>query len=135
MDITQTVAGTVILADVEASLYLQATTTAVWVLCDQTPIARVHPNRDKVSFYGTLYLHSAQEVATQELTMNGEGTARHLQRVLDTYPEAPLLLLWDRAGWLGGPWPSDLSNTCLQPRSPIRCWKSTTYGRICALHS
>lgn len=103
MDIAQTAPDTVILAEDEASLYLQATTTAVWAPCGQTPIVRVHPNRDKVSFYGTLNLHTGQEVATQEVTMNGGATARHLQMVLDTYPAVPLLLLWDRASWHGGP--------------------------------
>jgi transposase len=103
MDIAQRAPQTVILAEDEASLYLQATTTAVWAPQSQTPLARTHPSRDKVSFYGTLNLHSGQEVATQEATMNGQATARHLQKVLDTYPQVPLLLLWDRAPWHGGP--------------------------------
>lgn len=103
MDIAQTAPQTVILAEDEASLYLQATTTTVWAPCGQTPLARVHPNRDKVSFYGTLNLHTGQEVATQEPTLNGEATARHLEKVLNTYPGVPLLLLWDRATWHGGP--------------------------------
>lgn len=64
---------------------------------------RVHPSRDKVCFYGTLNLHTGQEVATSETTMNGEATARHLNKVLSAYPERPILLLWDRASWHGGP--------------------------------
>lgn len=103
MDIAQTAPETVILAEDEATLYLQATTAAVWAPYGQTPIARVHPNRDKVSFYGTLNLQTGQEVASKEATMNSEATARHLEKVLDTYPGAPLLLLWDRASWHGGP--------------------------------
>src|SRR5690606_13968762 len=39
----------------------------------------------------------------REPTMNGEATARHLQKGLDTYPDVPLLLLLDRASWHGGP--------------------------------
>jgi transposase len=103
MDIAQTAPETVILAEDEASLYLQATTTAVWAPQGQTPLIRVHPNRDKVSFYGSLNLRSGQEVVTQEPTMNGEATARHLNQVLTTYPDLSILLLWDKATWHGGP--------------------------------
>ena len=103
MDIAQSAPETLILAEDEASLYLQATTTAVWAPRGQTPVVHVHPNREKVSFYGTLNLQTGQEVATREPTMNGEATARHLHKVLDTYPAAPILLLWDRAKWHGGP--------------------------------
>lgn len=119
MDMAQTAPQTVILAEDEASLYLQATTTAVWAPQGQTPVARVHPNRDKVSFYGTLNLHSGEEVATQEATLNGEATARHLQKVLDTYPEVPLLLLWDRAPWHGGPFVRAVLEA--NPRLEVMC--------------
>ena len=103
MELAQTAPETVILAEDEASLYLQATTTVVWAPQGQTPLVRVHPNRDKVSFYGSLNLQTGQEVVTQEPTMNGEATARHLEKVLSTYPDRPILLLWDRATWHGGP--------------------------------
>lgn len=103
MDIAQTAPETLVLAEDEASLYLQATTTAVWAPRGQTPLVRVNPNRDKVSFYGTLNLYTGQAVATREETMNGEATARHLEKVLATYPDVPILLLWDRARWHGGP--------------------------------
>jgi len=103
MDIAQTAPETVILAEDEASLYLQATTTAVWAARGQTPCVPVHPNRDKVSFYGTLNLHNGQEVVARESTMNSQATAKHLHKVLATYPDVPILLLWDRASWHGGP--------------------------------
>ena len=103
MDMAQTAPETLVLAEDEASLYLQATTTAVWAPRGQTPIVRVHPSRDKVSFYGTLNLHTGQAVTTREEKMNGEATARHLEKVLATYPDVPILLLWDRAKWHGGP--------------------------------
>lgn len=103
MDIAQAAPETVILAEDEASLYLQATTTAVWAPRGQTPVVRAHPGREKVSFYGTLNLHTGQEIATQEKKMNGEATARHLVKVLETYPDVPLFLLWDKASWHGGP--------------------------------
>lgn len=103
MDIAQTAPETMILAEDEASLYLQATTTAVWAPRGQTPIVRADPGRQKVSFYGTLNLHTGQEVVTQESTMDGEATARHLGKVLEAHPDVPLLLLWDKASWHGGP--------------------------------
>ena len=103
MDIAQSAPQTLILAEDEASLYLQATTTAVWAPRGQTPIVRVHPNREKVNFYGTLNLHTGQTVATRAEKMNGAATACHLEKVLTTYPDVPILLLWDRAKWHGGP--------------------------------
>lgn len=102
MDIAQFAPETVILAEDEASLYLQATTTAVWAPLGQTPTVRAHPGRDKVNFYGTLNLHSGQTVATRAEKMNSTATALHLEHVLSAYPDVPILLLWDRAPWHGG---------------------------------
>jgi hypothetical protein len=82
MDIAQTAPETVILAEDEATLYLQATTAAVWAPYGQTPIARVHPNRDKVSFYGTLNLQTGQEVASKEATMNSVKLRPIMYRVV-----------------------------------------------------
>jgi hypothetical protein len=44
-------------------------------------------------FYGTLNLLTGTEVAQPEPLMNSEATARHLEKLLDTYPAVPLLLL------------------------------------------
>jgi len=92
----------VILAEDEASLYLQATTTAVWAPRGQTPVVRSHPGREKVNFYGTLNLHTGQELVMQSEKMNAETTMEHLQQILDAVPNAPILLLWDRAPWHSG---------------------------------
>jgi putative transposase len=92
----------VILAEDEASLYLQATLMRVWALQGQTPAIWSDPSRKKVCFYGTLNLLTGQVVVTRTETMNSAATAQHLQAVLATYPDAPLLLLWDRAKWHGG---------------------------------
>jgi transposase len=35
--------------------------------------------------------------------MNGQATAQHLQQILDSYPDVPIILLWDRAPWHSGP--------------------------------
>jgi len=53
----------VILAEDEASLYLQATTMSVFAPVGQTPVVRVAPQRDKVSFYGTINLETGKVIA------------------------------------------------------------------------
>ena len=91
-----------ILAEDEAGLYLQATLMAVWALRGQTPVIRAHPGREKVNFYGTLNLHTGQEIAMRAKVMNAETTAKYLQLILATFPDVPILLLWDRAPWHQG---------------------------------
>jgi transposase len=93
----------VLLAEDEAALYLQATTTAVWAVRGQPPVVPVDPRRQKVCCYGTLNLGTGQDVVWQTTKMNAGTTAQHLQQLLDTYPEVPILLLWDRAPWHRGP--------------------------------
>jgi len=93
----------VILAEDEASLYLQATVTAVWAPRGQTPVVRVDPGRSKVSFYGTLNLLTGEEIVTRSPVMNAETSAQHLKQILAAVPERPILLLWDRAPWHFGP--------------------------------
>lgn len=102
MDIAQTAPQTVILAEDEASLYLQATTMAAWAPRGQTPLVRCDPGRAKVNFYGTLNLHTGEETVTQAEVMNSATTSRHLEALLQRYPAQPLLLLWDRAPWHSG---------------------------------
>ena len=65
-------------------------------------MVRVDAQRDKVSFYGTLNLDTGQEIALRANGMNAAATAQHLQQLLLAVPEAPLLLLWDRAPWHRG---------------------------------
>ena len=86
----------------EASLYLQATTMAVWAPRGQTPVVRAHPGREKVNFYGTLNPRTGDEIAMQAAVMNAEVTAQHLNQVLIEVPDVPILYLWDRAPWHRG---------------------------------
>jgi transposase len=102
-DVAQTAPDTVVLASDQTSLYLQATTMAVWAPRGQTPVVRTDPGRSKVNFYGTLNLRTGQETVMRAPVMNNEATALHLQQLLATYPEGPILLLWDRAPWHAGP--------------------------------
>ena len=39
---------------------------------------------------------------TRSEKMNAAATAKHLEWVLATYPDDPLILLWERAKWHGG---------------------------------
>jgi len=93
----------VILAEDEASLYLQTTTMAVWAPTGQTPVVRSDPGRAKTNFYGTLNLHTGEDIVTQASEMNAETTASHLQQILEALPDVSILLLWDRAPWHRGP--------------------------------
>jgi transposase len=92
----------VILAMDEASLYLQATTMAVWGPRGQPLVVRCDPSRTKTSFYGALNLKTGQVLAQEVEQMTAETTASYLETVLSTYPSVPLLLLWDRAPWHRG---------------------------------
>ena len=103
IDVLQAAPETVILAEDEAGLYLQATLSRVWAPQGQTPLVRSDPNRAKTNFYGSLNLHTGQEIAMSAPSMNAACTAQHLQQVLAAIPDRPLLLLWDRAPWHRGP--------------------------------
>jgi transposase len=83
-------------------MYLQATTMNAWSSRGQTPIVRVDPGRRKAGFYGTLDLQTGQEWVLRSEHFNAATTARHLQQLLDAYPDRPILLLWDRAKWHQG---------------------------------
>jgi transposase len=86
----------------EASLYLQATTMAVWGPRGQPLVVHCDPSRAKTSFYGALNLKTGQVLAQQVEQMSAETTASYLGTVLERYPEVPILLLWDRAPWHRG---------------------------------
>jgi transposase len=102
MDIAQEAPQTVIVAEDEASLYLQATTQRVWAPKGQTPAIRVHPGRECTHFFGTLDLRTGTEIALRTDTMNAVTTAQHLEQVLNAFPDVPILLLWDKAPWHRG---------------------------------
>jgi putative transposase len=102
MDIAQDAPQTVLLAEDEAWMYLQATTLSVYAPRGQTPTTRVDPGRAKEGFYGTLNLRTGDEIVSRTPFFNSDTTAAHLQRLLDTHPDVPILLFWDRATWHGG---------------------------------
>ena len=102
VDTAQKAPRTVILAEDEASLYLQATLRVVWAQRGHTPIIKLHPGRESTHFYGALNLNTGQELAMRSALMNAETSALFLQQILLAYPELPILLLWDRAPWHRG---------------------------------
>ena len=102
MDFAQEKTPVHVLAEDEATLYLQATLTRVWAPRGQPPPVWVDPGRQKTCFYGTLDLHTGRCFVTQAETMNSALTAEHLELILRTLPEGKILLLWDRAPWHGG---------------------------------
>jgi len=103
VDTAQNAPDTVLLAGDEASLYLQASLMRVWAPIGQTPIVKADPGRDGTHFYGALNLLTGQETVLRSDLMNAEVSARFLQKILLTYSDTPILLLWDRAPWHRGP--------------------------------
>jgi transposase len=63
---------------------------------------RADPGRAKTNFYGTLNLKTGQELAMRSDIMNVEVSAQHLEILLDTNPDVPIILFWDRAPWHRG---------------------------------
>jgi hypothetical protein len=103
MDTAQAAPDTVILAEDEASLYLQATSKAVWHWRGETPVVKLHPGRESVHFYGTLNLQTGREIGMHTKVMNAETTALPIQQLLAAHPGKPILLFLDRAPWHQGP--------------------------------
>ena len=91
-----------IVAADEASLYLQATRQAIWHPRGLTPVIKLHPGRVNSHFYGALNLQTGQEVVMRSPVMNAETSALFLHKLLTTFPDQPILLLWDRAPWHQG---------------------------------
>ena len=63
---------------------------------------RADPGRAKTHFYGTLNLKTGQEIAMRSDIMNAEVSAQHLEMLLETNPDVPIILFWDRAPWHRG---------------------------------
>ncbi len=83
-------------------MYRQATLRRVWSPLGKTPVVRVDPGRAKVGFYGSLDVRSGRELVTRVQALNAAASAEHLQLILHSFPERPILLFWDRAPWHRG---------------------------------
>jgi len=74
----------------------------VWAPTGQTPVIKVAANRDNTHFYAALNLQTGEEVLLRSDLMRADVSVLFLQRLLQTYPSQPILLLWDRAPWHKG---------------------------------
>lgn len=90
------------MAEDEAGLYLQATTSYVWAPVGQTPIVRADPGRAQTHFYGSLNLQTGQEIVMRSDVMNAKISAQYLEMALKAVPDQPIVLFWDRAPWHRG---------------------------------
>jgi transposase len=102
VDTAQNAPETVILAQDEASLYLQTSLRRVWSPTGHTPVVKSAANRDNTHFYGALNRVSGHAVVLRCDLMKAAATALYLTMVLLVYPDVPILLLWDRAPWHRG---------------------------------
>lgn len=93
---------TVLLAQDEASLYLQASIMRVFAPVGQTPVIKACAQRDNTHFYGALNLVTGAETVLRSDLMNADVSALFLQQVLNAYPDRLILLFWDRAPWHQG---------------------------------
>jgi transposase len=98
-DLLQIHADLVLLALDQMSLYHQATLTRVWAPVGQTPIIRLHSQRNHVHFYGALELRTGREIALPADEQNSLTTASFIRILLLLYPTQHILLLLDRAPW------------------------------------
>jgi hypothetical protein len=87
----------------QLSLYFQATLTRVWAPVGQTPLVKVHPQREHMHFYGALDVRTGRDIALPVLEQTSTITANFICLLRVLFPTQPILLLLDRAPWHFGP--------------------------------
>jgi transposase len=105
-------------------LYLQATTSFVWSVIGETPIVRADPGRKQTHFYGAVNLVSGKEIVLRSEVMISEVSAQFLQAILDSEPEVPVVVFWDRAPWHRGEEVKKLLES--NPRLQIICFPTAS---------
>jgi transposase len=65
-------------------------------------VVRSDAQRDEVSFYGSLNLHTGQEIVLRSEKMNETVSLKHLEQLLTIFPHQHMVLIWDRASWHKG---------------------------------
>jgi len=68
----------------------------------ETPIVRADPGRKQTHFYGAVNLVSGKEIVMRSEVMISEVSAQFLQAILDSEPDVPMVVFWDRAPWHRG---------------------------------
>jgi len=68
----------------------------------ETPIVRADPGRKQTHFYGAVNLVSGKQIVLRSEVMVSEVSAQFLQAILDSEPDVPVVVFWDRAAWHRG---------------------------------
>ena len=63
---------------------------------------RADPGRKQTHFYGAVNLASGKEIVLRSEAMVSEVSAQFLQAILDSEPNVPVVVFWDRAPWHRG---------------------------------
>lgn len=63
---------------------------------------RADPGRKQTHFYGAVNLASGKEIVLRSDVMVSEVSAQFLQAILDSEPNVPVVVFWDRAPWHHG---------------------------------
>lgn len=63
---------------------------------------RTDPGRKQTHFYGGVNLASGKEIVLRSDVMVSEVSAQFLQAILDSEPNVPVVVFWDRAPWHRG---------------------------------
>lgn len=92
----------VILAEDEASLFFQATLTAIWQPRGKAVIVKAYAGQAKVSFYGALNLSTGKEHSMRCVRQNQRATIRFLRSLRRAYPRKRIAIFWDGAPWHKG---------------------------------
>lgn len=91
-----------ILAEDEASLFFQATLSAIWQPKGKTIQIKTYAGQDKVSFYGAVNLNSGKEHTLRCQRQNQRATIRFLRYLRRRYPRKRVAIFWDGAPWHKG---------------------------------
>ncbi len=83
-------------------MYLQATTSFAWSVIGETPIVRADAGRKQTHFYGAVNLSTGKEIVLRSDIMCSEISAQFLTAILETTPNVPVVVFWDRAPWHRG---------------------------------
>lgn len=92
----------VVLAEDEASLFFQATLSAIWQPRGRTIRIKTYSGQTKKSFYGALNLHTGREHSMRCEKQCKAVTKRFLNRLLKRYPRKRIAIFWDNAPWHKG---------------------------------
>ena len=90
----------------------------------ETPIARADPGRKRTHFYGAANLVSGKEIVMRSEVMSSEVSAQFLQAILDSEPDVPIVVFWDRAPWHRGEEVKKLLES--NPRLQIICFPTAS---------